>query len=213
MQEFLASTNEHEHWDYACRICRADGEVRWIETQATTVVDESGTAIRMYGTIADITERKDDEAKMASLAQQAMDASAKVRVFFDQSRYYAGILTLDGVLADANRTRRRIAVMTACKKSASRLTKQSWWRDLPEMQARVRQGIKIAAEGKEFSENLNFRIATGAYGSLSLPCRPSKTMTDNVIYLLASGQDITDKVAFEDELIHTRRLADAANRG
>ena len=212
LQEILADTSKQGNWDCACRIVRVDGEVRWIEIQATTVFDESANPVRMYGTIADITDRKDDEVKIAALAQQAMDASAKVRVFFDQSRYYAGILTLDGILTDANRTATVGCGYERLLEIGKPFDKTSWWRDLPEAQDRVRHGVQVAAEGQEFSEDLNFRIADGSVRITEFALSPVKDDDGKVIYLLASGQDITEQVAFEEELKHTRQLADAANQ-
>lgn len=49
-------------WNFECRICRADGERRWIGAQGRIDVDASGRSRHMKGTVRDITERKNTEA-------------------------------------------------------------------------------------------------------------------------------------------------------
>src|SRR4029077_10756686 len=45
--------------DIEYRVIRPDGSVRWIFGRATVVRDESGRPTRVYGTNADVTERRD----------------------------------------------------------------------------------------------------------------------------------------------------------
>jgi PAS domain S-box-containing protein len=58
-----------EHIDYVCeyRIVLPDGSLRWVESYGRYYYDESGKALRMAGTVTDITERKQ--------AQQALESS------------------------------------------------------------------------------------------------------------------------------------------
>lgn len=45
-------------WEVEFRICRTDGEVRWIWDVGGVIRDTSGKAVRLLGVIQDITERK-----------------------------------------------------------------------------------------------------------------------------------------------------------
>jgi two-component system, NarL family, sensor histidine kinase UhpB len=56
--------------DIEYRVVRPDGTVHWIFGRATVVRDESNTPIRVYGTNADITERKRTEEELARRTQQ-----------------------------------------------------------------------------------------------------------------------------------------------
>ncbi len=48
-------------WEFDTRIRRVDGEVRWIWARGRQLVDESGRATRMFGTVMDITQHKQIE--------------------------------------------------------------------------------------------------------------------------------------------------------
>ncbi len=62
----LASRSGAHSWDY--RIIRPDGAVRILAAQAEAAFDASGRAVRLSGTVQDITERR--EAELASLRTQ-----------------------------------------------------------------------------------------------------------------------------------------------
>ncbi len=56
--------------DIEYRIVWPDGSVHWVFGRATVVRDESGRPLRVYGTNADITERKHAEEELARRTQQ-----------------------------------------------------------------------------------------------------------------------------------------------
>lgn len=51
-------------WQFECRIRRADGNRAWIEAQGRHFHDASGVPMRIVGTVADITDRKEMETKL-----------------------------------------------------------------------------------------------------------------------------------------------------
>jgi len=54
----LASERERVPYDIEHRIVRGDGTVRWVYAQADVVRDANGRAVRMIGTVQDVTERR-----------------------------------------------------------------------------------------------------------------------------------------------------------
>jgi PAS domain S-box-containing protein len=54
-------------WRFECRITRLDSEERWIGVRGRPVLDDQGRISRVFGTIADITERKQDELRLRDL--------------------------------------------------------------------------------------------------------------------------------------------------
>ena len=73
--ELLAGTGSG---DIEYRVVWPDGSVHWIFGRATVVRDESGRAIRVYGTNADITERKRAEEELGRRTQQLEALSRKL---------------------------------------------------------------------------------------------------------------------------------------
>lgn len=55
------------HCEY--RIIRPDGEMRYVESQAEVVFDETGQPLRMAGSLMDVTERKQAELAVEAAAQ------------------------------------------------------------------------------------------------------------------------------------------------
>jgi PAS domain S-box-containing protein len=66
-QEAIAKLGE---WNIECRICRADGKVRWIWAVGGYQFDKTGTVHRMSGIIQDITWRKLLEEEKETLQLQ-----------------------------------------------------------------------------------------------------------------------------------------------
>ncbi len=64
---FRAATAAKSHWDFECRIRRADDEVRWIQVSGEQVRNPEGKAVWVSGLVQDITERKRTEEKIRHL--------------------------------------------------------------------------------------------------------------------------------------------------
>ncbi|HEY4555028.1 MAG TPA: PAS domain S-box protein, partial [Lysobacter sp.] len=56
-------------FESAFRLVRPDGQEVWLEVRARAMVDDTGRATRVLGTVTDITERKHDERRLAEQAR------------------------------------------------------------------------------------------------------------------------------------------------
>ncbi|HBY78180.1 MAG TPA: hypothetical protein DEG47_14520, partial [Cyanobacteria bacterium UBA11148] len=72
-------------FEFDLRIIRNDGSIRYIETRGEPVFDEKGQLVRLFGTVLDITERKQVEqalqvsqARFAGILEVANDAIISV---------------------------------------------------------------------------------------------------------------------------------------
>jgi PAS domain S-box-containing protein len=61
------------------RVQRSDGSVIWVERNARAFFDEQGRLQRMVGMVADITERKEAEAALASVSRRLITAQEQER--------------------------------------------------------------------------------------------------------------------------------------
>ena len=68
--KFQKAIEDRSEWNFECRICRADGETRWIWAVGGLQHDPTGNAKRMSGIVTDITERKLLEEERESLQAQ-----------------------------------------------------------------------------------------------------------------------------------------------
>ncbi|MBV8884753.1 MAG: PAS domain S-box protein [Chroococcidiopsidaceae cyanobacterium CP_BM_RX_35] len=58
---------DHFHEEY--RFIRQNGEIRWLLSQAFPIQDETGTSVRIVGTVEDITDRKQLEQSLRAQAE------------------------------------------------------------------------------------------------------------------------------------------------
>jgi diguanylate cyclase (GGDEF)-like protein/PAS domain S-box-containing protein len=66
--EIETARTERREYKSDHRIVLRDGTVRYVEERGYWTYDETGEAVRMFGTVLDITERKKSEAALAHLA-------------------------------------------------------------------------------------------------------------------------------------------------
>jgi len=65
IEELDAHLNgETEHFQNEHRVLHSDGEYRWVLIRGLAVRDENGKACRIAGSLTDVTDRKDTEAKL-----------------------------------------------------------------------------------------------------------------------------------------------------
>jgi len=111
----VASTpNYSEERKY--RIVRKDGEIRWVHEVIQNICDDSGKPIMVQGTIYDITEHKEAEDEIKSLAR-----------FPEENPNPVMRLSQDGVVLDANKASERLLQDWGCKAGGKA---PKYWRDL-----------------------------------------------------------------------------------
>jgi two-component system, NarL family, sensor histidine kinase UhpB len=66
------------------RILRSDGEVRWLSDHGRPSYDPGGKALRLAGTVQDITDRKRSEESLKSLHEKMSDLSAHLETVREQ---------------------------------------------------------------------------------------------------------------------------------
>lgn len=72
--------------DIEFRTVWPDGSVHWISGRATVVRDQAGRAVRLYGTNADVTERKMAQEELRRRAEQMEALSARLLQSQDEER-------------------------------------------------------------------------------------------------------------------------------
>ena len=67
---FKRALAEHQDWSFECRIRRADGLVRWISAHGKSIDEAVGRPARMFGLVADTTDRKEAEEALRESEQR-----------------------------------------------------------------------------------------------------------------------------------------------
>jgi light-regulated signal transduction histidine kinase (bacteriophytochrome) len=94
-----AAVNRHldndEPYDVEYRLRTRDGEYRWYRARGAAVRDESGAAVRMAGSIQDITEQKRFEQQLAQQAEALEKANAELKRSNEELDSFAYIASHD----------------------------------------------------------------------------------------------------------------------
>ena len=137
-------------------------------------------------------ERKQIEERERQRTAEAIAANAKFRAVFDQTTVFAGILTTDGTVVEANRL-----CLDACGYCAEEILgrvfwETAWWRNFPEAQEKIRTATPQAARGIPYREVLPYSWADGTERLVDLALFPIRDDQGKVIFLHPTGVDITD---------------------
>ncbi len=70
-EKIAAGIEKDGHFNLEYRICRADGEIRWVWEQGKALYDDNNQISALEGYITDITKRKSAELKLAQMQRQS----------------------------------------------------------------------------------------------------------------------------------------------
>ena len=176
---------------------------RWLSVTVSPIDYSASGRPRFCYVSEDITDRKLAESRERSLLEQALAATAKFEAVFNQSGIFAGIMDLDGKVLEVN----DLSVNWCGYKREDVLNRPfwetPWWRGSKEVQQRIREASRKAAEGHEFREVFPYWVADGTQRIVDFAMYPIRNGVGQVVFLHPNGIDITEQRNAESEL---RRL-------
>ena len=192
-RQTIADSNENDiPYNIEYRTVAPDGRQKWIRAIGRTFYNAMGQPIRFDGLTLDITEQKRIEAREQQMTEEALSANAKFRSIFEQTPVFAGIMTTDGIVIDANRL-----CLDACGYRAEEVLgrpfwETAWWRLSKENQEKIRVGAGQAAEGIPYEEMLTYHWSDGTQRLVNLGIHPIRDHEGKILFLHPTGVDITD---------------------
>jgi PAS domain S-box-containing protein len=193
-----------ERFYFRGRIQGAHGGLHWLELTGSLHAAQEGSPLCMIGTAANVTEHQQREAQ----ARSAAEANAKFRTMFEQGMQFAGILSLDGTVVEANRlcvdgcgfTREQIIgrVFWEC----------GWWNRSKALMALVHSASLEAAQGRLVRVETQYFLADGSERFVDLTLAPVTDDLGKVLFVVPTGNDITDRRRAEAELREANRRKD-----
>lgn len=167
-----------------------------------------GAMLRIIAMESRARERAEERERVAererALVVEAGTATAKFRALFDQSAIFSGVLSVDGVVVDANRICLEACGYVADEVLGLRFWETLWWRGDPAVQEKIRIATVGAARGVAYREELRYWCADGSERVVDFAIHPVRDESGAIIFLHPTGMDITERKKTEEELRSTR---------
>jgi PAS domain S-box-containing protein len=151
-----------------------------------------------------VEERERVAARERRLVAEAGEATAKFRALFEQSAIFSGVLTVDGIVVDANRMCLEACGYTADHVLGLLFWNTPWWRGSEEAAEKIRAATMGAAQGVAYREELPYWCADGSERVVDFAIHPVRDEQGAIIFLHPTGMDITERKRTEEELRTTR---------
>ncbi len=181
------------------------GQGGYYEYIFSPVLSPDGEVVAVAGSTRDYTERKRTEQALLQASAEALaaaEANAKFRAFFDQGTYFAGVMTLDGTLIEANRLSLDACGFTRENIIGKKFWECGWWNRSPVLMEMIRAGTMQASAGQLFRKETTYFIADGTERHVDLTLAPVMDNTGRVLFIAPTGIDITDRKRLTDEREH-----------
>ena len=129
------------------------------------------------------------------------------RIVFDQWTYFAGIMTLDGTVVEANRIFLDGCGFTRDQVIGKKFWNCGWWNGRADLMKIIEDGAHQAAEGPVFRTEMEYFMADGNGRFIDLTIAPARNDSGEITFLIPTGTDITDRKLAEEGLKDRARLA------
>jgi PAS domain S-box-containing protein len=156
-----------------------DGSERWIHLVSAPVLDERGKPRLAVNIFRDITSSVQEQFRL----QQILDNMPSL----------VGMLTLDGVLVEANRVALALANLKREDVIGKPFEETYWWAYDPDVQAQLRQAIARARGGETVRYDVKVRAGENRFAIIDFSLSPIVSSTGRVTALLPSAIDITQR--------------------
>lgn len=181
-----------------------DGSEWPLDDSAAPIRDESGAVAGAVLVFREISARKAAEKQI----RQAAEANAKFHAMFEQGAQFAGLLTLQGTVVEANRLSLTACGFTRDDVVGKPFWECGWWNRSESLMGLVRSACAQAAEGRLFRTETNYFVADGSERFVDLTLAPVTDDSGRILFLTATGTDITDRRAMEQALRDADRKKD-----
>ncbi len=175
-----------------CRVLRSDAAIRWVSLQGRMEMDNQNQSALLKGVLSDITERKRYEERERRILDDAVAANAKFRAVFDQTSVFAGIMSVDGIVIDANRISLDACGYPADEVLGKPFWQSPWWSRSEQSRSKIREATARAAQGVPYREILDYHWADGTPRVMDFSLFPIRDEQDRILFLHPTGVDITD---------------------
>lgn len=149
------------------------------------------------GIIRDISEQKAAEKSLKATER-------RFRAVFDQRLQLVRILSIDGIVLEANQKSLDFAGLQREGVIGCHLWDTPWWSHSPELQQRLRDAVSSAAKGATVQFEATCPRPNGDIATVDFSLRPITDSDGQVVFLVTESHDITEQRLAEEEARHHR---------
>ncbi|MDD5438744.1 MAG: PAS domain S-box protein [Candidatus Omnitrophica bacterium] len=150
-------------------------------------------------TTASIESLNKEITGRARIENMLRESERKIRALFDQTFQFIGLMTIDGILIEANRAALEFSGIEASSVLGKPFWLGPWWIHSPELQEKLRQSVGKAASGEFIRFEATHVAKDGVLHYVDFSLKPVKDETGNVVFLIPEGRDITEYKRMEEE--------------
>jgi two-component system, sensor histidine kinase PdtaS len=155
--------------------------------------DQNGTACGIIAMVEDVSLKKQAEMAIRS-------SSERIRKVLDALFTFVGVLSIDGVLLEANRAPLEQAGLDLPAVQGKPFWDCYWWNYDPEIQSALHQAITRAATGETIRYDVVVRMKHDSRMTIDFMLTPLLDDAGQICNLIASGIDITARKQNEQAL-------------
>lgn len=153
------------------------------------------------GIIRDISAQKAAEKSLRA-------TETRFRAVFDQRHQLVAILSPAGIVLEANQRSLDFTGLQHEEVIGREFWNTVWWDHSPELQQRMKEAIRAAAQGETLQFEVTKPRVDGELATLDFSIRPIMDKARRVVFLLCESHDITEhKQAEEEARYHRERIA------
>jgi PAS domain S-box-containing protein len=172
---------------------RSDGQRILVSLTISPIRDETGKVIGASKIVRDVTRQRQAEERERRLLAETASANARFRAFFDQGASFAVILDVEGAIVEPNRPFCEGCGYERTQVIGKRFWEGPWWASTASLVERIKAGSKAAAAGSAFRAELPYAVGDGGQRVVDITIVPIKDDANRVLFLAATGTDVTDR--------------------
>jgi len=175
------------------RYLHKDGSVRWLSWHTSL----EGGLVYAYG--RDITNEK-------IAAEELEQSAARLRAIFETNHQFQGLLTLDGILLDANKTSLTAIDCTRAEVVGKPFWDSPWFSGTPAVRDVVREAVARAASGQIVRQEIHVNLPVGGWRWFDFALRPVFDSNSNVFAIVPEAIELTERRNAEEALRQSQKM-------
>lgn len=179
-------------------IAPKNGTAKFIRCTGQPILSADGHKLGAVVAMRNITEQKNKELALAK-------SEAMLSATFNQSYLFQGILQLDGTLIDVNEKALVECGYTRETELGKKFWLTSWWNHDPVVSNYMHEITELAKQGEMIHITTDYFVASGERRKTEIVLTPIFDAQHKVLFLHASGHDVTDSLNATTELANSNR--------